>query len=240
MLHLTNTYEPPAFPSSSSAAAAAPSSSSAASPFVFSLKRGWCQSSTVLGSVLLQEGSSVASAVVHILRPNTGRNVNFDRAVLECSVSRASHVVSSLGSSKSAQEEEETLCHVHSKAVEAALLPAVLLETYPKSVISIHVKILQSSEHDTAAAISAASLALLDASVEMRDIVLGVMLQNDDAALGPVFRCVLATLSALQQVSFMDFTGEVDPVALSQLVAACKAQCGVLRASVLDAFRPGA
>jgi ribonuclease PH len=122
------------------------------------------------------------------------------------------------------------------KAVEAALLPAVVLESYPKAVISVHVNILQSSAHDTAAAISAASLALVDASVEMRDIVLSVMLRNDDVSVGPVFRCVVAAKTSTQDVSFLDFNGEVDALAMLQIVDGCKAQCTSLRSSVMQEF----
>lgn len=235
MLHLSNTFEPPAFPSSSSSNPA----SQPPATFAFSIRRGWCQTKTVLGSVMLQEGNSVVSAIVHIVRPNTGKSVNFDRAVLDCEVSFASHTLSdSKKSEGNSSSSDKNAAHIMSKAVEAALLPAIRLDAYPKSIISIHVNILKSSAHDVAAAISAASLALVDAAVELQDIVLSVTLENQVAELGPSFRCVVAAMSSSQEVSYVDFAGEIDPIALTQLVAGCKAQCASLRASVIDAFRP--
>lgn len=48
---------------------------------------------------------------------------------------------------------------------------AVILEQYPKSQIRLHVQILQAEGGSVAAAINAATLALADAGIPMRDLV---------------------------------------------------------------------
>ncbi|OQR86878.1 exosome complex exonuclease MTR3-like protein [Achlya hypogyna] len=52
-----------------------------------------------------------------------------------------------------------------------ALAPAILLEKLPKCQISVHAVVLESDGGDLSAAITCASLALVDAGVEMIDVV---------------------------------------------------------------------
>lgn len=58
-----------------------------------------------------------------------------------------------------------------SQQILDAIESSVLLDRYPKAVISINVVMLQSSGGELAAAITAVSLALVDAGIEVRDIV---------------------------------------------------------------------
>jgi len=53
----------------------------------------------------------------------------------------------------------------------AALEAAVLLHTFPKANVDVHCLVLESGGSDLAVCISAASLALADAGVEMSDLV---------------------------------------------------------------------
>lgn len=58
-----------------------------------------------------------------------------------------------------------------SSILTQALSPAVMLAKLPKCVVSIYVVVLESDGGELAAAINCASLALIDAAVEMYDIV---------------------------------------------------------------------
>jgi ribonuclease PH len=58
-----------------------------------------------------------------------------------------------------------------SQEILDAIESSVLLDRYPKAVISINVVMLQSSGCEIAAAITAVSLALVDAGIEVKDIV---------------------------------------------------------------------
>ncbi|MHB1908168.1 MAG: exosome complex exonuclease Rrp41 [Nitrososphaerales archaeon] len=58
-----------------------------------------------------------------------------------------------------------------SKVIREALVPAVLLEDYPRTAIDVYVEVLQSDGGSRCAGISAAAVALADAGINMRDLV---------------------------------------------------------------------
>jgi exosome complex component RRP41 len=61
--------------------------------------------------------------------------------------------------------------HELSKVIKEALEPAIFVEFYPRTSIDIYVEVLQADGSTRCAAISAASLALTDAGIPMRDLV---------------------------------------------------------------------
>jgi exosome complex component RRP41 len=77
-----------------------------------------------------------------------------------------------------------------SKVIREALEPALVVEEYPRTAIQVFVEVLQSDGGSRVAGITAASLALADAGINMRDLVAGcssgivegqVVLDLDDA-----------------------------------------------------------
>ncbi len=60
-----------------------------------------------------------------------------------------------------------------SKVIREALVPAVIVEDYPRTAIEVWVEVLQSDGGSRCAGITAASLALADAGINMRDLVVG-------------------------------------------------------------------
>lgn len=60
-----------------------------------------------------------------------------------------------------------------SKVIREALQPAVMVEEYPRTAIEVWVEVLQSDGGSRVAGITAASLALADAGINMRDLVVG-------------------------------------------------------------------
>jgi len=58
-----------------------------------------------------------------------------------------------------------------SKVIRGALEPALLLEMFPRTVIDVFIEVLQADAGTRVAGITAASLALADAGVPMRDLV---------------------------------------------------------------------
>ncbi|HZW57794.1 MAG TPA: exosome complex exonuclease Rrp41 [Nitrososphaerales archaeon] len=58
-----------------------------------------------------------------------------------------------------------------SKVMREALEPALMLEDYPRTAIDVFVEVLQSDGGSRCAGISAASVALADAGINMRDLV---------------------------------------------------------------------
>jgi len=90
-----------------------------------------------------------------------------------------------------------------SKVSREALDPVILREYYPKAAIEVYVEILQSDAGTRTAGINAASVALADAGVPMRDLVSSV-------AVGKVGGEVVLDLNAVE-----DNYGEADmPIAM--------------------------
>ena len=90
-----------------------------------------------------------------------------------------------------------------SKVIREALEPAVFTEYYPRTSIDIFIEVLQSDGGTRCAGITAASLALADAGIPMKDLVASV-------AVGKVDGVVVADLCDVE-----DKYGEADmPVAL--------------------------
>jgi len=58
-----------------------------------------------------------------------------------------------------------------SKVIKEALLPAVILEKFPRTVVDVYIEVLQADGGTRCAALSAASVALADAGIPMRDLV---------------------------------------------------------------------
>jgi exosome complex component RRP41 len=90
-----------------------------------------------------------------------------------------------------------------SKVIRESLEPSLILTDYPRTAIHIYVEVLQSDGGSRCAGISAASLALADAGINMRDLVAG-------CAAGKIAKKVALDLDDIE-----DKTGEGDmPVAL--------------------------
>jgi exosome complex component RRP41 len=60
-----------------------------------------------------------------------------------------------------------------SKVIREALAPAIVVEDYPRTAIEIWVEVLQSDGGSRVAGITASSLALADAGINLRDLVVG-------------------------------------------------------------------
>lgn len=58
-----------------------------------------------------------------------------------------------------------------SKVIRVALEPAILTEFYPKTGIDVHIEVLESDGGTRCASITAASIALADAGVPLKDLV---------------------------------------------------------------------
>lgn len=90
-----------------------------------------------------------------------------------------------------------------SKVVREALEPALMLEDYPRTAIDVYIEVLQSDGGSRVAGITAASVALADAGINMRDLVVG-------CAVGKIEGKVALDLSDTE-----DKEGEADmPIAL--------------------------
>ena len=94
----------------------------------------------------------------HLSRP--------DRMVLRCRYHMAPFSVQERKSPAPSRREIEL-----SKVIREALEPAVFVEYYPRSGIDIYIEVLQADGGTRCASITAAALAIADAGIPMRDLV---------------------------------------------------------------------
>ncbi|XP_053934315.1 exosome complex component MTR3 [Cuculus canorus] len=153
------------------------------------------------------------------------------------------------GAAAAREEEREAAA-----ALREALEPAVRLSRYPRARLSVSALVLQDGGSALAAAISAASVALADAGVELFDLAVGCALSRDPGGsawrLQPrarherraAARLTLAVLPALRQVSALLGAGRgADPAAWGQALRlgldGCHRLYPVLRHCLLRAAR---
>jgi len=122
------------------------------------------------GSAYVEYGNTKILAAVygprdlgtkHILLPN--------RAVLRCRYHMAPFSTHERKSPAPSRREIEL-----SKVIREALEPAILVENFPRTVIDIFVEVLNADGGTRTAGVTAASLALADAGIPLRDLVAGV------------------------------------------------------------------
>ena len=89
-----------------------------------------------------------------------------DRAVLQCKYNMASFSVEDRKRPGPDRRSVEI-----SKVTRGALEPVVLTEHFPESVIEVHIEIVQAEAGTRCAGITAASVALADAGIPMKDLV---------------------------------------------------------------------
>lgn len=58
-----------------------------------------------------------------------------------------------------------------SKVIREAILPSIFVEEFPKTAIDLHIEVLQADASTRCAAINAASIALADSGIPMRDLI---------------------------------------------------------------------
>ncbi len=92
-----------------------------------------------------------------------------DRAILRCRYHMAPFSVEVRKSPAPSRREIEL-----SKVIREALEPAIFTELYPRTSIDVFIEVLQADGSTRCASITAASLALADAGVAMRDLVAAV------------------------------------------------------------------
>ncbi len=97
----------------------------------------------------------------HLQRP--------DRAILQCRYNMAPFSVEDRARPGPSRRSIEI-----SKVTRLALEPALFLEEYPETVVNVYIEVLQADGSTRVTGINAASLALADAGVPMKDLVVAL------------------------------------------------------------------
>lgn len=122
------------------------------------------------GSARVSFGNTVAIAGVYGPRPLFPKHRQKpDTAVLQCRYNMAPFSVEDRASPGHSRRSIEI-----SKVTRLALEPALFLKDYPETVVDVYIEILQADGSTRVTGINAASLALADAGVPMKDLVVAL------------------------------------------------------------------
>jgi exosome complex component RRP41 len=119
------------------------------------------------GSAYLEQGRNKVLVGVYGPKEAHPRHIaQQDRAVIQCRYHMAPFSVDERKSPAPSRRDIEL-----SKVIRESLEPAVFLEYYPRTSIQVYIEILQADGGTRCAGITTAALALADAGIPMRDLV---------------------------------------------------------------------
>jgi exosome complex component RRP41 len=184
------------------------------------------------GSAYIEHGKNKILAAVYGPRDLHPKHLALpDRMVLKCRYHMAPFSVQERKSPAPSRREVEL-----SKVIREALEPSIFIEYYPRTGIDIFVEVLQADGGTRCASITAASLAVADAGIPMRDlvtacaagkiddtIVLDLMDTEDKAGVADVPVALMPNLNAITLLQ-MDgiLTSEEFETAVNLAVEGCR------------------
>ncbi len=131
------------------------------------------------GSAYIEQGRSKILAAVYGPREVHPRHLALpDRALLRCRYHMAPFSVEERKSPAPSRREIEL-----SKVIREALEPAIFLEKFPRTSIDIFIEVLQADGGTRCAGTTAAALALADAGIPMKDLVVACAAGKVDGVL---------------------------------------------------------
>ena len=140
------------------------------------------------GSALVAYGNTVILAAVYGPREVPQKHLELpDKAIL-----RVRYHMAPFSTSEGRKSPTPTRREIEiSKVIRTALEPVVLLERFPRTTIDIYIEVLQADGSTRVTGITAASLALADAGIPMRDLLVGV-------SIGKVSGTIVVDLNQLE------------------------------------------
>lgn len=119
------------------------------------------------GSAYIEQGKNKILAAIYGPKEVHPKHLALpDRMILRCRYHMAPFSVQERKSPAPSRREIEL-----SKVIRESLEPAIFLEYYPRTAIDVFVEVLQADGGTRCASITAASLALADAGIPMKDLV---------------------------------------------------------------------
>lgn len=185
------------------------------------------------GSAYIEQGNTKALAVVygpHEIRGSRAKTLH-DRAVVNCQYSMATF---STGERKRRPhgDRKSTEMTLHLKQTFEA---AILTQLYPRSQIDIYVQILQADGGNYCTCVNAATLAVIDAGIPMRDYVcassagfiedtpLADLSYVEESAGGP--QLALALLPKSDQIALLEMNSRLHEDHLERVMDAASKAC---------------
>jgi len=122
------------------------------------------------GSAMVRIGKTIAIAAAYGPRELNPRHMQeSDRAILQCNYAMAPFSTKERARPGPSRRSVEI-----SKVTREALEPALFLKDFPRTTIDVYIVILQANAGTRTAGINAASLALADAGIQMKDLVTSI------------------------------------------------------------------
>lgn len=195
------------------------------------------------GSAMVSLGKTTAIAAVYGPRSMHPKHKQVsDRAVLQTFYSMAPFSTNERvrpGPSRRSQE----ICKVTRQALE----PAVFLEEFPKTSIDVFIDIIQADAGTRTAGINAASVALADAGIPMRDLVAAVAAGKIDEHLvldlagkeEDATKCDMpvACMPRTKQVTLLQMDGDLSAEEAKQVMATAVKGCEAIYEKQKQALR---
>uniref|UniRef100_A0A8B9N0Z9 Exosome complex component RRP41 n=1 Tax=Accipiter nisus TaxID=211598 RepID=A0A8B9N0Z9_9AVES len=193
------------------------------------------------GSAYIEQGNTKALAVVygpHEMRGSRSKALP-DRALVNCQYSVATFGTGERRRRPRGDRQTGELALQLQQTFEAA----ILTQLHPRSQIDIYVQILQADGGNYCAGVNAATLAVMDAGIPMRDYVcacsaglaedtpLADLSSPEEAVGGP--RLVLALLPASGQIALLQLSARLHQERLEAVLEAAEQACRALH-TVLD------
>jgi len=184
------------------------------------------------GSAFIEFGKNKILAAVYGPREVHPKHMaQSDRCVLRCRYHMSPFSTDTRKNPAPSRREIEI-----SKVMREALEPALMLEDYPRAAIDVFVEVLQSDGGSRCAGITAASVALADAGINMRDLVAAcaagkvdekiVLDINDTEDKEGGADMPVAYLPRLEQVTLLQLDGNLTPgqfnECLDKAIGGCK------------------
>jgi len=176
------------------------------------------------GSAYIEQGKNKILAGVYGPKEVHPKHLAIsDRALLRCRYHMAPFSVQERKSPAPSRREVEI-----SKVIKEALAPAVFVEYYPRTSIELFIEVLQADGGTRCASLTVASLALADAGIPMRDLVVACAAGKVDGHLVLDLNDVedkegeadlpLAWIPALNAVTLLQMDGKATLEEFEQLV----------------------
>ncbi|KAM5125934.1 exosome complex component RRP41 [Mantella aurantiaca] len=197
------------------------------------------------GSAYVEQGNTKALASVygpHEIRGSRGKTLH-DRAVVNCQYSMATFSTA----------ERKRRPHGDRRSIEMTIHlkqtfeAAILTQLYPRSQIDIYVQILQADGGNYCTCVNAATLAIIDAGIPMRDYVcacsagfiedtpLADLSYVEEAAGGP--QLALALLPKSEQIALLEMNSRLHEDNLERVMDAAAKACKDVYAVLDQAVR---
>lgn len=197
------------------------------------------------GSAYIEHGNTKVLAAVYGPHQATARKSNQEEVVVNCQFSMATF---STGERKSRPRGDRKLQEI-TIHLQQTLSAAIMTELYPSSQIDIYIEMLQADGGNFCAAINAATLALVDAGISLKEYVTActASLANGDVPLmdvshveeasgGPTL--TVATLPSSGKIAFMEMSQRFHldsfPKVLETATKGCKEISTIIDAAVRE------